>query len=110
MIKMPISRTALDGLRRDFKGEIILPESAGYSEARTIFNAMIDRRPAVIAQCTDAEDVVREIDPPGYRNYWSAEYLDAFPDDAVEAFCGCAEVMVVPASSQHAFFPHGGAL
>jgi FAD/FMN-containing dehydrogenase len=49
-------------------------------------------------------------DPPGFRNYWSAEYLDAFPDDAVEAFCSCADDMIVPSPSQHALFPQGGAL
>ena len=25
-------------------------------------------------------------DPPGFRNYWSAEHLASFPDEAVEAF------------------------
>lgn len=35
-------------------------------------------------------------DPPGYRNYWSAEYLDDFPDEAVDRFCSRARDMVVP--------------
>jgi FAD/FMN-containing dehydrogenase len=41
-----------------FKGPIFRPDDDGYDEARSIFNAMIDRRPAVIARCTDADDVV----------------------------------------------------
>ena len=49
-------------------------------------------------------------DPPGYRNYWSAEHLASFPDDALEAFCRRAEDMVVPSPSQHILFPWGGAL
>lgn len=49
-------------------------------------------------------------DPPGYRNYWSAEYLDAFPDEAVDRFCARAADMVVPSPSQHALFPGGGAV
>jgi FAD/FMN-containing dehydrogenase len=49
-------------------------------------------------------------DPPGYRNYWSAEYLDAFPDAAVDLFCACAGEMIVPSPSQHALYPQGGAV
>jgi len=41
-----------------FKGPIFRPDDEGYDEARSIFNAMIDRRPAIIARCTDADDVV----------------------------------------------------
>jgi len=49
-------------------------------------------------------------DPPGYRNYWSAEYLDGFPDGAVAAFCASAEAMIVPSPSQHVLIPQGGAI
>jgi FAD/FMN-containing dehydrogenase len=49
-------------------------------------------------------------DPPGYRNYWSVEYLDAFPDEAVDQFCARARDMVVPSPSQHVLFPQGGAI
>lgn len=47
-------------------------------------------------------------DPPGQRNYWSAEYLDSFPDEAVAAFCSTAGAMPVPSGSQHVLFPLGG--
>ncbi|MGQ0849636.1 MAG: FAD-binding oxidoreductase [Actinomycetota bacterium] len=49
-------------------------------------------------------------DPPGYRNYWSAEYLDALPDVAVDLFCQRAPDMIVPSPSQHVLFPQGGAV
>ncbi|WP_108445573.1 FAD-binding oxidoreductase [Halomonas denitrificans] len=49
-------------------------------------------------------------DPPGYRNYWSAEYLKAFPDEAIERFCERAGDMIVPSPSQHVLFPQGGAV
>lgn len=47
-------------------------------------------------------------DPPGYRNYWSAEYLNGLPDAAVDAFCRGAGQMIVPSPSQHVLFIGGG--
>jgi FAD/FMN-containing dehydrogenase len=40
-----------------FSGELVGPEDAGYEEARQVYNAMIDRRPALIARCATPEDV-----------------------------------------------------
>ncbi len=46
-------------LAAGFAGEILTPEhGARYDEARTVFNAMFDRRPAVIARATTTADVV----------------------------------------------------
>jgi hypothetical protein len=41
----------------DFKGRLTGPEDAGYDEARKVYNAMIDRRPALVASATDPGDV-----------------------------------------------------
>jgi FAD/FMN-containing dehydrogenase len=41
----------------DFGGELIGPEDASYDEARALYNAMIDRRPAIIARPAGSEDV-----------------------------------------------------
>ena len=41
-----------------FKGELVGPGDPGYDDLRQVWNAMVDRRPAVIARCTDAYDVV----------------------------------------------------
>lgn len=49
-------------------------------------------------------------DPPGFRNYWSAEHLDELPDAAIDAFCARAEEMIVPSPTQHIIFPWGGAV
>ena len=40
-----------------FKGPVLRPDDEGYDEARKVFNGMIDRRPAFIGRCTDADDV-----------------------------------------------------
>ncbi|MFC9587673.1 FAD-binding oxidoreductase [Streptomyces yangpuensis] len=59
----PLSKAgaALTALREDLSGEVFAPDDPGYDEARTVFNAMIDRRPAVIAQCESAEDVATAV-------------------------------------------------
>ncbi len=41
-----------------FDGELLRPGDAGYDAARQIWNGAIDRRPAVIARCRSATDVV----------------------------------------------------
>ena len=44
-----------------FAGELIGPEDSGYDAARTVYNAMIDRRPALVARCANADDVAATI-------------------------------------------------
>jgi len=45
-------------LRANLRGQLILPQDSPYDGARRVFNAMIDKRPAAIARCTGAADVV----------------------------------------------------
>ena len=49
-------------------------------------------------------------DPPGMRNYWSAEYLTGLPDELVDVFCALGNTMPVPTGTQHVLFPQGGAI
>ncbi len=48
----------IDDFRLQLAGTIICAADPGYDEARTIWNAMIDRRPALIAKCMGTADVV----------------------------------------------------
>ena len=49
-------------LHRDrFAGEIFRPQDAGFDDARAVWNAMVDRRPAVIVRCSDVNDVVAAV-------------------------------------------------
>ena len=56
--KTSIPAPALDALRTGLRGTLCLPGEAGYDAARTIWNAMIDRRPAAIVRAAGAADVM----------------------------------------------------
>ncbi|HEX5167476.1 MAG TPA: FAD-binding oxidoreductase [Thermomicrobiales bacterium] len=51
----------VDSLRGQIHGEIIQPGDAGYDTARTIYNAMIDKHPAIVVRCADAADVIAAV-------------------------------------------------
>ena len=48
-------------LKDKVKGQIVLPDDSNYNEVREIWNAMIDRHPAAIVRCKDANDVSHAI-------------------------------------------------
>ena len=48
-------------LKTHFRGDLLVSGDAGYDEVRQIWNAMIDRRPAMIARCASPEDVVQAV-------------------------------------------------
>jgi hypothetical protein len=50
-----------EGLRARFRGALIRPGEEGYDDARRIWNGAIDRRPALIARCAGADDVVEAV-------------------------------------------------
>jgi FAD/FMN-containing dehydrogenase len=51
------SSKAKEKLKGLIKGSILVPGDPGYEEARQVWNAMINRRPAAIVQCMQADDV-----------------------------------------------------
>ena len=48
----------VETLKKTVRGPVLCPGQDGYDTARTLPNAMIDRRPAFIARCTGAADVI----------------------------------------------------
>jgi FAD/FMN-containing dehydrogenase len=57
-VEAPVDAQALAGLRETIRGPVLTPDDPRYDEARSIWNALIDRRPALIVQCSGAADVV----------------------------------------------------
>lgn len=56
-----IVASAIHQLKFRFRGELLAPGDQGYDAARGVFNAMIDRRPALIARCANAADVLEAV-------------------------------------------------
>jgi FAD/FMN-containing dehydrogenase len=56
-----INNSTIDEFKSRFRGNVILPGDAAYDQTRQIWNAMFDRRPMMIAQCTSAEDVLEAV-------------------------------------------------
>lgn len=57
----PLQEADIQKFAADFHGELIRTEDDGYDAARAVFNAMIDRRPALIARCTGVADVIAAV-------------------------------------------------
>lgn len=53
-----LSQAAVEQFKGKLRGELIQPNDEKYEAARKVYNAMIDRRPRMIAQCTDAADII----------------------------------------------------
>jgi len=56
-----LTQQAIDDLAGRLRGTLLTPQSAGYEEARKIWNAMIDRKPGLIVRCAGAADVMQAV-------------------------------------------------
>ncbi|MEW2471992.1 FAD-binding oxidoreductase [Streptomyces sp. NPDC046994] len=54
--------STLEAMKAALRGPVIGPRDAEYSRARTVYNAMIDRRPAAVVRCADTADVAAAVD------------------------------------------------
>src|SRR4051812_29003012 len=56
-----IDDAAIDKFQTDLRGQLLCPGDETYDPARKIWNGMFDRRPALIARCSGAADVIRSV-------------------------------------------------
>jgi FAD/FMN-containing dehydrogenase len=91
---------------------VTITYAGGEAEARDVIAPLLKlgHEGEVIAEMPYAELQCMSDEPPIYRNYWSAEYLSAFPDEAAERYFARARDMLVPSLSAQVLFPLGGAV
>src|SRR5439155_17972281 len=58
---MIVDDTSIRELREHLRGRVFLPGDEGYDDARKVFNAMIDRQPALIVRCAGVADVIAAV-------------------------------------------------
>jgi FAD/FMN-containing dehydrogenase len=58
---LAFSRADIEAFRASLRGQLILPGDTDYERARKLWNGSFDRRPALIARCTGAADVVQAV-------------------------------------------------
>src|SRR5262245_17430852 len=56
-----LNEQAIRELIDSHRGEVVMPSGPGYDTARRVWNGMIDRRPALIVQCTGVADVINAV-------------------------------------------------
>lgn len=57
----PLDNSTVEAFAQSLRGELIRRGDAGYDAARTVFNRMIDKRPALIARCAGVADVIAAV-------------------------------------------------
>ena len=53
--------SAVVELAKNFSGRMLLPDHTGWDDARHVHNGLVDKRPAVIAQCAGSADIVQAV-------------------------------------------------
>ena len=59
--EIDLDQQMVGGLRMRLRGPVLLPGDAGFEEARTLWNGMIERRPALVARCIGTADVIEAV-------------------------------------------------
>ena len=74
-----LSGETIDAFRSQLTGNLVRAADPEYDEARTIWNAMIDRRPALIVRCMGTADVVSSIKFAREHNFCNVQRLFLHP-------------------------------
>src|SRR5438876_10215676 len=61
MATAQVDHSAIDALRGEVRGGVLQAGDAEYDDARALYNAMIDKHPAVIVRCVDTADVIAAV-------------------------------------------------
>jgi FAD/FMN-containing dehydrogenase len=100
--------------RDGFRGETVRPDDDGYDDARAVYNAMIDRRPTVIARCTGVADVIAAVDfarehdlPLAVRGGGHAVSGSSVCDDGIVVDCSEMNAVVVDPDARTAYAQAG---
>lgn len=56
--EIDLKQETIDGLKMGLKGTVLLPGDVGYDTSRTVWNAMIDRKPGLVVRCLGVADVI----------------------------------------------------
>jgi FAD/FMN-containing dehydrogenase len=56
-----LSSSVVRAFKDGFRGDVVLPGDPGYDGARVVWNGMIDRRPAIVARCAGAADIISAV-------------------------------------------------
>jgi hypothetical protein len=59
--RVVVAGDSVEALQARLRGPLLHPGEAGYDDARKVFNGLIDRRPALIARCVGAADVIAAV-------------------------------------------------
>ena len=59
---MALDNSTVESLKTQLRGLLLFPGEEEYEKARTVWNAMIDRRPAMVVRCAGVNDVKRAVD------------------------------------------------
>ncbi|MBA2286630.1 MAG: FAD-binding oxidoreductase [Ktedonobacteraceae bacterium] len=60
-MSVSLEETAIQEFAACLRGSLLRPGDAGYEQARQVYNAMIDKHPALIARCVDVADVIAAV-------------------------------------------------